>query len=148
MKPQAEAKARAFADLEATVSALRAPGGCPWDQAQKLEDVARYLLEETSEVADAISEAAGKPTAAVKEEPGDLRMNSLLASRIAEEEGAFDVAEVAEGIREKLVRRHPHVFGTEGRPAVPVKTTEEVLTTWNAIKAVEKQEALQAGPAP
>jgi tetrapyrrole methylase family protein/MazG family protein/ATP diphosphatase len=139
------AKAEAFVRLEETVSALRGPGGCPWDRAQKLPDVSRYLIEEASEVADAIDEAQGRPLASVMEELGDLLMNILLASRIAEDEGAFDVAEVADAIREKLIRRHPHVFGVEGKPAVPLSGVSEVLTTWNAIKAQEEKARKPAG---
>ena len=134
------------------VDALRGPAGCPWDRAQKLGDLSRYLLEEASEAADAIEDAGGRPTPAVMEELGDLLMNIFLAARIAEDEGSFSIAEVAGAIAEKLVRRHPHVFGC-GDPggigpggsaaggasaagARPVLTSvQEVLRTWDAIKA-------------
>jgi len=99
----------------------------------------RYLLEETCEAVDAIEEARGKPADNVCEELGDVLMNVVLASRIAEDEGGFDVADVASGISEKLVRRHPHVFGDRR-----VDGVDEVLTNWNAIKEQEKDAAIAA----
>ena len=111
------------------IETLRGPEGCPWDQEQSLEDVGRHLLEEASEVVDAIEDGQGRPTPDVCEELGDVLLNIFMASVIAAESGAFELDTIAEGIREKLLRRHPHVFG--GQKA---ENSEEVLKLWNAIK--------------
>ncbi len=131
-----EEKVAAFKALEEIVERLRGPDGCPWDRAQTLAKMGPNLLEEACETIDAIHGGKGAPTAAVLEELGDLLMNVLLLARIAEESGSFGIREVAEAISAKLVRRHPHVFGSE-RAA----TVEDVLTRWNAIKAEEKGES-------
>lgn len=96
-----------------------------------MKDLARYLREEADEVAKAIEE--GDP-AHVCEELGDLLFNVIHAARIAEEEGAFDIRRVIEGARDKIVRRHPHVFGD-----AKATTTEEVLAHWERVKAEEKR---------
>jgi MazG family protein len=126
-------KLAALGKLLDVIDRLRGPGGCPWDRAQTLENMKRYLLEETCETIDAIEEAEGRPEGSVCEELGDVLMNVVLASRIAEDAGGFDVADVASGIAEKLVRRHPHVFGDR-----KVDSVDEVLTNWNAIKDQER----------
>jgi MazG family protein len=133
-------KTRAFERLEEIVEALRGPDGCPWDRAQRLEDMSRYILEEACEVADAVADSRGEATRSVKEELGDLLMNILLSARIAEEEGAFDIAGVADGIREKLIRRHPHVFPDAGGRRTRADGVQEVLATWSAIKEEERKE--------
>ena len=132
-------KSRAFERLQEVVEVLRGPDGCPWDRAQTLPDMSRYLLEEACEAVDAIAESHGKATPAVKEELGDVLMNVLLAARIAEDDGAFDIAGVADGIREKLIRRHPHVFADAGGARKEVSGVGEVLVNWNAIKEEEKK---------
>jgi MazG family protein len=133
-----DAKTEAFRKLEEVVEILRGPGGCPWDREQTLSDMSRYLLEEACEAVDAIQESGGRATPDVEEELGDVLLNVLLASRIAEEDGSFGIAEVADGIREKLVRRHPHVFGDAAGEKSPVRSSSDVLTRWNAIKETEK----------
>src|SRR5271163_3496719 len=91
------------------MAALRTPGtGCPWDLAQNYSTIAPYTLEEAYEVADAI---ARDDMADLKEELGDLLLQVVYHARMAEERGAFDFAAVAEAINDKMVRRHPHVFG-------------------------------------
>ena len=130
-----ERKTQALGELLRIVEALRAPGGCPWDQKQTLRDVSRYLLEESCEVQDALALSEGSGTQHVCEELGDVLMNIFLASVIAEEGGAFSLTDVADGIREKLIRRHPHVFGD-----VVVSNADEVLVHWNAIKDEERRE--------
>jgi len=110
---------------------LRGPGGYPWDREQTLKDLGRYIREEADEVAKAIE--AGDRTH-VCEELGDLLFNVIHAARIAEEEGAFDIRQVIEGARDKIVRRHPHVFGD-----AKATTTEEVLAHWERVKAEEKR---------
>ena len=80
--------------LVETIDALRDPGGCPWDRAQTLKTMSRYLLEEVSEAVDAIHDAEGRPEPTVREELGDVLMNVVLAARIAEDERAFDLGEI------------------------------------------------------
>ncbi|MFO7950049.1 MAG: nucleoside triphosphate pyrophosphohydrolase [Candidatus Fermentibacteraceae bacterium] len=120
----------AIAELLATVRTLRSPGGCAWDRRQTISSLRPFMLEEAYEVADAIS---GGSMDEVRRELGDLLLHVLMMSTIAEEEGEFDLAGVAEGIRAKLVRRHPHVFDEESG-----LTPEEVEQQWEAIKSGEK----------
>lgn len=111
---------------------LRAPGGCPWDAEQTHESLKRYLLEETYEVFEAID--LNDPEL-LKEELGDLLLQPVFHAAIAEERGAFTMDEVLETICDKLVRRHPHVFGEQ-----KVKTAEEQVENWERIKKAEKGE--------
>jgi MazG family protein len=120
-----------FRELTEIMARLRGPDGCPWDREQTLPDLARYLREEADEAAEAIE--AGTP-ADLAEELGDLLFNIVHAARIAEERGDFDIGDVVRGARDKIVRRHPHVFGD-----AEARTTEEVLAHWNRVKAAEKQ---------
>jgi len=120
-----------FGELVSIMARLRAPDGCPWDREQKAEDLARYLREEAEEVSLAV--ASGEP-GAVCEELGDLLFNIVHLARIAEERGEFAIADVIAGARDKIVRRHPHVFGGE-----KATTTEEVLAHWNRVKSEEKE---------
>jgi MazG family protein len=119
-----------FDALAGIMARLRAPDGCPWDREQKLPDLARYIREEADEVVEAIER--GDPDA-IREELGDLLFNIIHAARIAEEEGSFDIGDVIAGAREKIVRRHPHVFGD-----AEAKNIEDVLEHWNRIKREEK----------
>ena len=114
------------------VAQLRSPDGCPWDRAQTLETLTPYVIEEAYEVVDAIKSGDQK---AIAEELGDLLLQVILQAQIASEEGQFSLTEVAQGITEKLTRRHPHVFGD-----VSVQNVEEVLYQWEQIKAAEKGE--------
>ncbi len=107
---------------------LRGPGGCPWDQEQTHESLRPYLLEEAAEAADAV----GHP-AELADELGDVLLQVAFHSVIAEQEGTFDYAQVEKNIVDKLVRRHPHVFG-----GAAVSGSEEVVTNWQAIKAAER----------
>lgn len=116
-------------DLLQTLRRLRAPDGCPWDREQTHESLRPYLLEEAAEAVDAVSEGA----AALAGELGDVLLQVAFHSVIAEEAGTFDYADVERGIVEKLVRRHPHVFG-----AVQVSGVGEVVANWEAIKAAER----------
>ncbi|MGQ0554308.1 MAG: nucleoside triphosphate pyrophosphohydrolase [Planctomycetota bacterium] len=120
-----------LAELLGVVYRLRDEDGCPWDRAQTVESMAKNLVEEAYESSQAI--AAGRP-AEIAEELGDTLMNILLIARIAEQGGRFDLAQVAQGIAEKLVRRHPHVFG--GGPAAADEAA--ALGSWNQAKAAEK----------
>lgn len=117
--------------LIAVVEQLRHPEtGCPWDLQQTPESLIPYVIEESYEVVDAIQ--VGEQ-AAIAEELGDLLLQVVLQAQIASESGDFDLGSVATGIADKLVRRHPHVFGDR-----PVETIDEVHRNWEAIKAQEK----------
>jgi MazG family protein len=117
--------------LLAIMARLRAPDGCPWDLEQTLETLRPYVLEETYEVLEAIDD--GDP-AAHREELGDLLLQIVFQARLREESGAFAFADVADAISDKLVARHPHVFG-DGQ----VKDAEGVLKQWAALKREEKR---------
>ncbi|MGC8968911.1 MAG: MazG family protein [Thermus sp.] len=108
---------------------LRGPGGCPWDRAQTHESLVPYLLEEASEAADALLKGNPKEMA---EELGDVLLQVAFHSVIAEEEGRFSYGDVELAIVEKLIRRHPHVFGE-----AEAKTPEEVKARWEELKAKE-----------
>ena len=123
----------ALQDLISTVAQLRSPdGGCPWDLAQTPTSLTPYVIEEAYEVVDAIR---GGEQEAIAEELGDLLLQVVLQAQIASEQGGFDLQVVAEKINQKLVRRHPHVFGD-----VQVADAEEVKKNWDQIKAAEKGE--------
>jgi nucleoside triphosphate diphosphatase len=111
---------------------LLGPGGCPWDREQTFESVKRYVLEEACEVIDAIDKG---DRAAMREELGDLLLQVVFLSELGRAEGAFAVDDVVAGIVDKLVSRHPHVFGD-----LDVETAEEVLRNWERIKAQEKKD--------
>jgi len=120
----------AFEELVALMARLRAPGGCPWDREQTHESIKPYLIEETYEVIEAID--AGD-SAELKKELGDLLLQVVFHAQMADEEGRFDIVDVAQAICAKLVHRHPHVFGD-----VAVKDASEVLRNWSRIKAEER----------
>jgi len=109
---------------------LRAPGGCPWDREQSFDTIKPYLLEEAYEVMDAID---GKDWEGLSEELGDLLLQPVFFAQMAAEEGKFDIADSLNAINSKLIRRHPHVFGTGD-----AKTAEDVKRRWDEIKADEK----------
>ncbi len=111
---------------------LRGPDGCPWDRAQDYASVKGLLLEEAYEVIDAIND---RDFLALKEELGDLLFQVVFYSRLAEEEKRFTIDDVVEGVHDKLVRRHPHVFGPKH-----AKTPEEALQSWLAVKEQEKKQ--------
>ena len=122
---------RTIADLLAVMAALRTPGtGCPWDLEQTFGSIAPYTIEEAYEVADAIERG---DLAHLKEELGDLLLQVVYHARIAEEQDAFAFNDVAEAITAKMIRRHPHVFGTPEQRAAGVKPG-----FWERIKAEEK----------
>jgi MazG family protein len=127
-----------FTDLVAVQARLRAPGGCPWDREQTHASLRTYLIEESYEVLDAIESESPQELA---EELGDLLLQVLFHADMAREANTFNLAAVIAGIRDKMIRRHPHVFGN-----VKAETSGEVLRNWAQIKAKEKLE-LQKGPA-
>jgi tetrapyrrole methylase family protein / MazG family protein len=117
--------------LLSIMARLRGPDGCPWDREQTLQSLRPYVLEETYEVLEAIED--GDPDAH-REELGDLLLQIVFQAHLAQEKGDFDFADVAQAISDKLVSRHPHVFGTS-----QVKDAEEVLKQWAALKKKEKE---------
>jgi nucleoside triphosphate diphosphatase len=130
---------RDIARLIEIMAALRTPGtGCPWDLEQNFESIAPYTLEEAYEVADAIARGDLDD---LKDELGDLLLQVVFHARMAQEQRAFDFADVVETITTKLVRRHPHVFAD-----VQGRTAEAVNGLWERIKAEEKAERGQAAP--
>src|SRR5271155_4816237 len=113
------------------MAALRTPqSGCPWDLAQNFATIAPYTVEEAYEVADAIER---ENLADLKEELGDLLLQVVFHARMAEEQGAFDFAAVAEAINDKMIRRHPHVFGDARH-----RSSAEQTEAWETIKAEER----------
>lgn len=128
--------AQAFERLHSIIALLRAPGGCPWDREQTHLTLRRHLIEEAYEVLAAIEEGDDSD---LQEELGDLLMQPLMHAQVAADEGRFDVVAVLECISDKLVRRHPHVFGD-----VTVDDSGEVLRNWDAIKRQEKTDAGRA----
>ena len=116
------------------VAKLRAPDGCPWDRAQTHESLKPACIEEAAEVICGINilKETGSPEN-LKEELGDLLMQVVIHARIAEEEGLFNMEDVCRGICEKMIRRHPHVFGSASFASV-----EEQKAAWDAIKKQEK----------
>ena len=145
--PSADGAAAALAELLAVVDRLRDPEhGCPWDLEQTHRSLIPYVLEEAHEVADAIRHGND---AHLAEELGDLLLQVVLHARIASESGRFDFAAVARGISAKLVRRHPHVFGTaEARDSAAVRLHWEAIKLREQAGAAPEAPAFPAGPSP
>ena len=119
--------------LRELMARLRAPDGCPWDQEQTHQTIARCLVEEAAEVLEAIDT---ENTELLREELGDLLLQVVFHSQIEEEAGRFDLEDVAREISEKLIRRHPHVFGD---PDDKEEDANAVIDRWEKIKAEEKK---------
>jgi ATP diphosphatase len=115
---------------------LRAPGGCPWDREQTFDSIKTYTLEETYEVLEAID---NKDWDELPGELGDLLLQVLFYSQMAKEDGTFSIDDVLDRLSNKLMNRHPHVFGD-----VQADTSAEVLRNWEAIKAIEKKKRAEA----
>ena len=126
-----------FDDLVATMGCLRGPGGCPWDREQTHRSLRPYLLEEAYEALDAIDR--GSPDE-LRQELGDLLLQVVFHAQMAAEAGTFTIEDVVAGLVDKLIRRHPHVFGD-----ARVEGSREVLANWETIKAQERTEGRQ-GP--
>ncbi len=118
--------------LREVMDKLRSPGGCPWDAEQDHESLLKYLLEESYEFIEAVE---NKDRTSMQEELGDLLLQVYFHSRMAEEDAdnPFNVEDVAKTVTDKLIRRHPHVFG-----GAKVESSSEVLENWEAQKAAEK----------
>jgi len=123
-----------FDELVNVMARLRAPGGCPWDREQTYESLAPYLLEEAFESFDAIQDAAEGKTENLREELGDLLLQIIFHSQIAEEAGDFTIEEVCAGITKKMILRHPHVFGDK-----KLDTANDVLNNWDELKKAERE---------
>src|SRR4051812_18301588 len=121
----------AIEDLKATMARLRAPDGCPWDREQTHATLVRCLIDEVSELIETIDR---NDWTHMREELGDVLIQVVFHAQIAAEQGLFDFEDVARDINEKLIRRHPHVFGT-GK----LDTSEQVIAEWEKIKATEKK---------
>ena len=121
----------AIDELKATMARLRGPGGCPWDQEQTHASLVRCLIDEASELIDTI-DRGDYPH--MREELGDVLIQVVFHACLAEEKGQFNFEDVAHDINEKLIRRHPHVFG-----AGKLETSEQVIAKWEEIKAKEKK---------
>lgn len=125
---------KGFDRLVQIMKRLRAPDGCPWDRKQTFDSLRAHILEESYELVDALSHRQEEGMDHVKEEAGDLAMQFVFVGCLAEEQGAFTLEDILEGVCDKLVRRHPHVFGDQS-----AKDDAEALRNWEAIKAEERK---------
>ena len=123
-----------FEEFQKVIARLRAPDGCPWDREQSHESLKPACIEEAAEVLCGINilMETGNPDN-LREELGDLLLQIVMHAQIAEEEGFFTMDDVIRGVREKMIRRHPHVFGEE-----KIGTSGAVLNRWEEIKKQEK----------
>jgi tetrapyrrole methylase family protein / MazG family protein len=117
-------------DLISLIKKLRAPDGCPWDSKQRPNDIGKYILEEAYEVVESLE---AKDQQALQEELGDLLFQILFLAEMGEESGEFSLDNVMAGIREKMIRRHPHIFGD-----MEINTVDEVKENWKKIKKKER----------
>jgi tetrapyrrole methylase family protein/MazG family protein len=131
-----DAEASQYSDLRAIVARLRAPDGCPWDRDQTHTSLRPYVIEEAFEVVAALDE---EDIESLPEELGDLLFQILLHTQLAEEAGDFTMTDVMRGLADKLVRRHPHVFGDR-----TLETAEEVVRQWDDLKRGERDEEQSA----
>ncbi|HEY6119539.1 MAG TPA: nucleoside triphosphate pyrophosphohydrolase [Pyrinomonadaceae bacterium] len=125
---------KTFNDLVALITTLRSPDGCPWDREQTYATLAPMLLEEAYEAFEAAEEASNGNPGDLRDELGDLLFHIVFYAQVAQERCDFTIDEVIEAVHTKMVRRHPHVFGT-----AQAENTAEVLRNWEAIKAEEKR---------
>jgi len=125
--------ADAFVELVQVVTTLRGPNGCPWDREQTFESLTPYIIEEAYELVDAMSPVNA---ANLSEEIGDVLLHVVMLSLMAQDTNLFTLESTIRGISEKMIRRHPHVFGTTS-----VSSSDEVVHNWEAIKRQESQTA-------
>ncbi|HLK07862.1 MAG TPA: nucleoside triphosphate pyrophosphohydrolase [Candidatus Angelobacter sp.] len=128
-----------FERAKSIMARLRAPGGCPWDREQTFDTIKRYTLEETYEVLEAIDNRDWKELTG---ELGDLLLQVLFYAEMAEEQGSFTIDDVLDALSNKLIHRHPHVFGD-----TKADDSAQVLKNWEALKAEEKRKSLQTNGA-
>ncbi|MCP9463326.1 MAG: nucleoside triphosphate pyrophosphohydrolase [Nitrospira sp.] len=126
-----------FDKVAGIMAALRAPNGCPWDRKQTHASLKPYLLEEAYEVLETIDQG---DEAKLREELGDVLLQVLFHSQIAAEAGTFTINDVLQTLAEKLIRRHPHVFATDGQPG-SITNSDQVLSQWEQIKRAEREAA-------
>jgi MazG family protein len=126
--------AREFVRLIEIMAALRAPGGCPWDREQTIDTLKKYVLEETYELLEAIDRHDHD---ALREELGDFLFEAVFVAQLEQEEGRFSIADSVKAVADKLVRRHPHVFGREEGEAA-LETASQVRVRWEEVKAQER----------
>ncbi len=131
-KTYIEGEKHNMAELLEIISILRSPGGCPWDREQTHESLKECLQNETQEVLEAVDK---KDDENFCEELGDVLLQILLNCEIASERGSFDFSDVVQVLSDKMIRRHPHVFGDVKTPETP----EEALELWREVKRVEKE---------
>ena len=127
-----ERETRSYQELRDVVARLRAPGGCPWDREQTHASLRPYVIEEAYEVLAVLDSGS---TEKLPEELGDLLFQVIIHTQLAEEAGEFDMAGVLEGLAQKLIRRHPHVFGD-----VNLETAGQVVAQWDEIKQRERDQ--------
>jgi tetrapyrrole methylase family protein/MazG family protein len=132
-----------FTKVVELMATLRAEKGCPWDRKQTHESLKPYLLEETYELLETIDQ---RDDAKLREELGDVLLQVIFHSQIANEQGTFTIENVLETLAEKLIRRHPHVFGSQGQ-ASSLSNGEQVLNQWEHIKRAEREAAGGSGSA-
>ena len=135
--PMPDSTGERFQRAVSIMARLRAPGGCPWDREQTFDSIKPYTLEETYEVLEAID---NRDWEELSGELGDLLLQVLFYAQMAKEQGTFSIDEVLDRLSNKLVDRHPHVFGE-----VKAETSSDVLRNWEALKAEEKKRRLEAG---
>ena len=128
----------AFNAFVATISALRAPDGCPWDKEQTHQSIAHNMIEEAYEAVDAIE---ANDVAHMREELGDVLLQVVLQSQIAADAGLFTIDEVCAEVNEKIIRRHPHVFGESPLQESEAQDAGAVLNLWDKVKLAEKEAA-------
>jgi len=133
LKQKTDKLARGFIDLVELVEHLRGPGGCPWDRAQKANNLRTYILEEVHEVIDAIGR---EDYAGLSDELGDLLFQVLFITSLASEEGHFDLEHVLASIKRKMIHRHPHVFRDDH-----ADSPGEVVEKWDRIKEKERRDS-------
>ena len=135
-RAEVKKKKRTVSELLGIMAQLRSPSGCPWDREQTEQTLKKYLIEEAYEALEAIEEG---PPEALQEELGDLLLQIIFLSRIAEEKQEFDFSDVVHTLAEKLIRRHPHVFPPteEDRVALKPRTAQDVVKVWGMTKAKE-----------
>ncbi|MGC8900750.1 MAG: MazG family protein [bacterium] len=121
---------KSFDKLVEIMARLRGENGCPWDKAQDIDNLKQYIVEEAYEVVDAIESSDPE---AIKEELGDLALQIVFVARLAQEKGWFNIDDVLNGINNKLIHRHPHVFGN-----IHLKNKDDVLKNWSTQKHKEK----------
>lgn len=123
----------AFSSFADTIAALRAPDGCPWDREQTHDSIAHNMIEEAYEAVDAIEQ---HDVMHLREELGDVLLQVVLQSQIASDAGEFDIADVCRDVNEKMIRRHPHVFGDK-----EATSASDVLDIWDKVKLAERKNA-------